>query len=589
MRDQYVILAHDGTETGASRMGAVLERLLADDGLDHVYEGERLSVFATASLRRAAFADGRGFVLGPLFDTGNGNTCLTTCDELIPTLSRAVDWDFLFREYWGSYVAVSRDSKSRQWQIRRAPFGSLACYYVQTEHITAIVSDMEMLSRAGLRVPELNWSQVGRFLLSDQYRDPVTCLEGVQELPGGGILTLGGVEPVMVMGWSPWTCAVDPVRIGEEELAALLRTTVIQSVAAWSCLFRHVLLGLSGGLDSSIVAAALSEASACFSCLTLFTSDATGDEREFARATSDVTGSALYERIEDVASVDLTRSDAADLPRPVARAFAQSGDAHFQDIATQIGADAFFSGGGGDNVFCFLQSAAPVADRLLVEGIGRGALRTAADMAQMSSVGVGRAFAKGIERAWFRSPEYRWPIDRSFMSSEFVSAHEIEFTHPWLRLPPRALPGKAGHIALIMAFFNHVDGFGRERMAPRVTPLLSQPIVELCLRIPTWLSCSGGRNRSVARAAFRANLAPRIANRTSKGTPGSFVLDIFQRKMPQVKAMLNDGVLAAHELIDLDAVNRIIARAATASDLQILRIMRLVDVEAWATARIARQ
>lgn len=562
-------------------MRAMFERILADDGLAHVYQGEGLFAFATASLRRAAFAHGRGLVLGPLFDAVYGNICLTTRDEPVCTLSRPADCDVLFREYWGSYVAVSRDTESGQWQLRRAPFGSLACYYVQTEHVTAIVSDMEMLSRAGLRVPELNWSQVGRFLLSDQYRDPVTCLEGVQELPGGGILTLGGAEPV-VMGWSPWTFAVDPVGIGEEELAALLRTTVIRSVAAWNCLFRHVLLGLSGGLDSSIVAAALSEASACFSCLTLFTSDATGDEREFARATSDVTGSALYERIEDVASVDLTRSDAADLPRPVARAFAQSGDAHFQDIATRISADAFFSGGGGDNVFCYLQSAAPVADRLLVDGMGRNALRTAADMAQMSGVSVGRTFAKGIQRAWFRSPEYRWPIDASFMSSDFMSEHGVEFAHPWLRPPPHALPGKAGHIALIMAFFNHVDGFGRECMAPRVIPLLSQPIVELCLRIPTWLSCSGGCNRSVARAAFRADLPPRIANRASKGSPGSFVLDIFQRKTPQVKAMLNEGVLAANKLIDLDAVNQAIARPIPANNLQILRIMRLVDVEAWA-------
>ena len=35
------------------------------------------------------------------------------------------------------------------------------------------------------------------------------------------------------------------------------------------------------------------------------------------------------------------------------------------------------AGGGGDNVFCALQSAAPVADRLLTDGPGRGFFSTA--------------------------------------------------------------------------------------------------------------------------------------------------------------------------------------------------------------------
>src|SRR3546814_19661361 len=51
--------------------------------------------------------------------------------------------------------------------------------------------------------------------------------------------------------------------------------------------------------------------------------------------------------------------------------------------ARAIGADAFFSGGGGDDVFCYLRTVLPAIDRLRIEGF-RAMLETTGDIARMN-------------------------------------------------------------------------------------------------------------------------------------------------------------------------------------------------------------
>src|SRR3546814_3536458 len=84
-----------------------------------------------------------------------------------------------------------------------------------------------------------------------------------------------------------------------------------------------MLLLLSGGVDSSIVAACLAHAGCAFDCLTLVTANPSGDERSYARLAAESVGAALVERMREVSRIDLTRSAAAHLPRPVGRSFEQ--------------------------------------------------------------------------------------------------------------------------------------------------------------------------------------------------------------------------------------------------------------------------
>src|SRR3546814_15106452 len=76
-----------------------------------------------------------------------------------------------------------------------------------------------------------------------------------------------------------------------DRLGQILRDTH----ATWAACYPHSLVGLSGGLDSSIVAVCLAEASQRLECLTAVTSDPVGDERLYARLVCEQIGAQLFE------------------------------------------------------------------------------------------------------------------------------------------------------------------------------------------------------------------------------------------------------------------------------------------------------
>src|SRR3546814_18425449 len=75
-----------------------------------------------------------------------------------------------------------------------------------------------------------------------------------------------------------------------------------------------------------------------------------------------------------------------------------------------------------------------------------------------------------------------------------------------------------------------IELYPRSTAAPQITPLLSQPIVELCLSIPTWQWVRGGRDRAVARAAVADLLPALIAQRRTKGGPTGFLRRVFNAR-----------------------------------------------------------
>src|SRR3546814_7444192 len=90
----------------------------------------------------------------------------------------------------------------------------------------------------------------------------------------------------------------------------------------------------------------------------------------------------------------------------------QSYDAVVIDTVASLGASAFMSGVGGDNVFHLTRSARPLVDRLLTVGPTLGALRTLRDICAITGarpLAVIREAARVRRRAgpkYYRSEEH---------------------------------------------------------------------------------------------------------------------------------------------------------------------------------------
>lgn len=557
----------------AGRWTSNLEILVDDPPLLLAARGER----------RPVAPGGRAAILGTLIERDACAPAGVISDGVWAAIL-ASQGARLIERFWGGYVAVMQSGTDRV-DIVRAPFGALPCYVAASDGAVLVASSPRLLASVGDLASSVDWEALARQLLVGDLRWGETCLAGIAELQGGERLTIRDSEIARTVLWSPWRWTTSERLIGDAQAAcASVRRAVRASIGAHvRAVGGRVLLRLSGGLDSSIVAAALAHSHADFACLTLVTKDASGDERHYARQVAGRLGAPLVERWREADYVDLSRSAAADLPRP-SPGFLQESQRLAAETAAALGARAIFDGGGGDNVFCSLQSASPVAD-CLIAGVPLARLwPTACSIARLAETAVPMVLWRGAQRALSRRRGYRWPLDARFLSSAAAHAHDGLPLHPWLSSPAGALPGKAAHVALLAAAQSYAEGLDPELAPAPVAPLLSQPLVEACLSVPSWLWFDRGLNRAVAREAFRADLPREVVDRRSKGSPGSFIGEIYEANRATLRELLLGGLLAANGVVDRAALARMLDDPTPPKGHDYLRVMRFVDAESWARA-----
>jgi asparagine synthase (glutamine-hydrolysing) len=375
--------------------------------------------------------------------------------------------------------------------------------------------------------------------------------------------------------WDPWRHARADVRLNDFQAAAdalrlvALRTIPRQMPSA------PVLLQLSGGVDSSIIAASLHHAGIRFSAITFATRSADGDERRYARAVADAFAVPLKEITEDELPCRLMPpAERTFRPgsNPVLLPLDQAVERHRRDI----GAALLVDGGGGDNLFCYLTSAAPVIDALR-SGSPRAALEAARDVAgradatfwQVAKAAVGRTLPAG---------RWRWKEDRRFLNKEALQRGPDR--HPWLGAPLLGPPGKHDHVASLVQIHHFLDrriGAG----TPALHPLMAQPLLELCLAIPTWLWVRGGIDRAVAREAFRGLLPPLILGRRTKGSLQGLFHRFFARLRGDLRDLLLGGDLRALGIIDAAAVEQAFSGESWTGDEIQMRLSEMAALELW--------
>jgi asparagine synthase (glutamine-hydrolysing) len=413
--------------------------------------------------------------------------------------------------------------------------------------------------------------------------ETTTALIGVGQLFPGTSLEIEGSRTTTAIRWNPWEFVSSLDDRSPDELAEDLRRTVQSCVSCWGRLYGKGLLTVSGGLDSSIVAACLRNVGHDLSLLTLTTDDPLGDERAFARTMASYLGRPVFEERYSLAHIDLNKSSVSHLPTPGGRVDAQSFDATALKIATDVGANAIFTGNGGDNVFCMSRSARSLADRYSVNGLSAGLLGTLRDICSLTGATALQASSQGIA-AWRKAANgYTWREEASFITYdalEILSKTPID--HPWLAVPPGTrLPGKAAHVAMILRMHYSLDAYGERGGVPVLHPLASQPILELGLRIPTWYQCEGGYDRAVARKAFQQSLPASILERKGKGSPQGFMFEIFEQRRDEIRERLLEGFLAANRIIERTAIERALRPSHQTTGAEIMRLLMFVDTEAW--------
>jgi asparagine synthase (glutamine-hydrolysing) len=578
MATRFLAMVPNGIEP----IGNLLDEIEYRAGLTKILVTPRLTILVDDAADYMRLPGHGGAIIGNLFSREDRPKRIrSVSDDLARQIVRS-GGTHLIDTCWGGYVSIIQSDGDGQTHIVRDPSGAMPCYYLETAHATIISSDVETLLASGLLLPAIDWQYMLYHLLAYDLRSQRTGLTGVSELLAGFRLSLSGANQKVTQCWSPWDHVSAEHQRENHEIADSLHETVTRTVQAWASCYDHILLGISGGLDSSIIAACLKGHTTRLTCLTMATDEAEGDERRYARIVTDALKLPLIEGFHDLARTDITRSTAAHLPRPLLYAFGQSEHETKFALAREHRIDAFFSGIGGDNVFCHMVSPSPVIDRFRVQGFGNGTLTTIDDVCRLTGCSLWQLARHGLPRLFARNQAYRWERNMQFVSQAAASGLDFPLTHPWLNAPDGALPGKAAHIAMLLRIQGTIDGFSRLNTGPQINPLLSQPIVEACLRIPTWAWCSGGENRSVARRAFQNDLPDAIIHRRSKGGPDTFAFEVIETNRSILRERLLSGVLAQHGLLDLVELEKCFDDRRPVQKSDYVRLSALAEAEAWA-------
>jgi asparagine synthase (glutamine-hydrolysing) len=122
----------------------------------------------------------------------------------------------------------------------------------------------------------------------------------------------------------------------------------------------------------------------------------------------------------------------------------------------------------------------------------------------------------------------------------------------------------------------------RLERAPQHHPLLSQPLMEVCLQIPTYLLLRGGRERALARQAFADRVPAQILRRRDKGSIVSHATEMLRQSETFVRELLLDGALAGAGVIVRKELEPYIVQGQPFREEHLLPLLACIAAEVWA-------
>lgn len=479
--------------------------------------------------------------------------------------------------FWGDYVLLLSD-ENEDLSVTRDPAGGIQSLYNFDGGNGFATSDVDLAFRLGLAHKHVDWDYIAHRLVFPSLKTTRTGFERVRELLPGHTLTIRHDQSSTRQDWSPWNFVESPRRHTVANVAAgNVREAVSAVVCAFAKVDQSILLELSGGLDSSIIAVCLRESSANVSCSTITTPVPGADERMYAGLIARHIGANLEVQSLDFGESNFSLEQTTSFATPRIGVLHHATDAIMEAVATRHLATSLYSGGGGDSIFCYVPTAGPAADAIWERGItaGAGTIRDLAELHNCTFWKAGRLTLRKL----VRRPQP--PCKPNLLFLDFHKATTEPELHPWFDAPPHSLPGDRERIFGLATTQVYRDSAARGTRRQFRLPLLSQPVMEACLRVPSWMWISNGRNRSVARRAFADALPPEILNRRSKGTFRPFLGVYYTRNKHRILEYLMDGHLRSHGLLDVHALRRFTDETLPARDRSFSRVLDLCATESW--------
>ncbi len=496
-----------------------------DSGTVHaVFNGE---IYNYRELRAELAARGHRF-------HGTGDS------EVIPPLYEEYGLDFIARLN-GMFAIALWDSARRRLLLTRDRVGIKPLFYSVLRGNLYFASEVKCILAAGGSEREIDPCGVDQLLTFEYTSSPTTLFKDIRKLPPGSWLTWTEGKLATGRYWTLPEPASTEAEVNIPELAERLRHTLTQAVRRQ--LASDVPLGafLSGGIDSSILVAAMSEVSRTPPLtFSVGFADASYSELPFARAVAEHCQTRHHEEVltadylsvlpEVVSQLDQPIADFSVFPTLLVSRMAR------QHVTVALGGD------GGDELFGGYDTY--VADRLshrALDWMPRAARVSLERLASLMPLGTGkrgvsnqlRRFLEGaaLPGEWqhmrwmvFLAHEHRMRLYRpqwralipSEQTGDLISA---AFDQEWLTAHDRLDSQMRCDLRFYLPedILPKVDAMSMANSLEARVPYLDNEVIDLALSIPSALKVRRGVRKWILREAFAGCLPERILKRGKEG------------------------------------------------------------------------
>lgn len=485
----------------------------------------------------------------------------------------------LLDRYWGRYVALFSEEMGDGVRLLRDPSGALPCYLVEWQGVHMVFADVEDCMAIENIAMSVDWDGLALTLSQRRSFASPLILKGMTEVRPGEEVRFDRGKVRRSIAWNPLRIAgQDPIEDFEGAVAQLNRV-LRMCVNAWASQYPRIVVRISGGLDSSILLSSLCNAPTqpAITCLHYYATGAGEDERRYARIVAEHLGASLVEKDLDERPVKL---EGVLQGKRTANVGSLLYDVEHRRYESQLAADAaaeagrcsgLFSGAGGDGVFYQARADLATADYLLRYGLQAQLIAVARDASEISRKSICALLLNAVR-------------ERTCGTARHALLESAGPTHPWLEnVEARQVPaGKLWHTLSGVVAPAGISALAQVGDPEETLPFLSQPLVELCLRIPTYLLIRGGRDRAVSRQAFAGEVPAAILNRTQKGLIHRHLHNMFEHNLEFIRALLLDGIMLRNGLLKRQQLEPLLLGHLPADDRRFVDVLtRLVPTEAW--------
>lgn len=537
-------------------------------------------------------ADKSGVILGDMF-TGqnivNSTRVEAKIDEGRTRRIVSSEGRYLIDSFWGSYIGFIRADEGDGVHIVCAPASDLPCLFLKVGGTTVFFSRTQDCLELMRREFSINWDFVVRFLLhrGDRFIQGTGLSEISRVLPGE-CLSIRGTASTRRLYWDAVEIAAGEPIDDHKQAVQAIKATTQGCISTWASCHGSIALKLSGGLDSSILLHCLADAPSRpeIQCLNYFTPSGEGDERLFARLVATAKDTPLYEMCVDTRRVKLDDSPDVELtalPSPLLhRVFFGGIESNF---ARTHRVSAYFAGELGDELFLQGTMEHLAADCVWHHGISYRLFRIAYDEARTRQLTIWEVLADALasRRKALQLPFYPELLkSNAYLSEEVLASLTPRSLLPAVVRNIESLPPcKRMQVLLCFPPREYYDPLGDLEQPECVDPLNSQPLLELCFRIPTFVMNAGGVGRALAREAFRNDLPREIIRRRTKGTSTDMHTQALRNNYDVLREMLLDGVLSREGIVDRQKLERWFASPEALTTGNMSQIPLLYGTEAW--------